>query len=232
VRLRAVTWNIHSCVGVDRAYDPERVAVSLEGLGADVVALQEVDWRTPRVRNLDQLDLLAERLGLAAAAGPCLTDHRGEYGNGLLTRHRIVAHRTTITEHPGAEPRGVLDAELDVDGAPLRVLVTHLGLSRLARRAQVTRLLELLDAPSPGGAPDPPTLLMGDLNEWLPLRLAARRLYPGAFPTGASARTFPARWPLLRLDRALVRPRPASMVARAPKVPGSDHLPLVVDLEF
>lgn len=232
MRLRAVTWNIHSCVGVDRAYDPDRVAASIEGLNADVVALQEVDWRTPRVRGLDQLDVLADRLGVTAVAGPCLRDHRGEYGNGLLTRHRVVAHRTTVMERRGAEPRGVLDAELDLDGAPLRVLATHLALSRMARRAQVTRLLEVLEAPSPGGAPDPPTLLMGDLNEWLPLRLAARRLTPGAFPSGASAPTFPARWPFLRLDRLLARPRPAALVARAPRVPGSDHLPLVVDLEF
>jgi endonuclease/exonuclease/phosphatase family metal-dependent hydrolase len=41
--MRVVTYNIHRCVGVDRKYDPARVAGVLKEIGADIIGLQEVD---------------------------------------------------------------------------------------------------------------------------------------------------------------------------------------------
>jgi endonuclease/exonuclease/phosphatase family metal-dependent hydrolase len=40
--LRIVTYNIHSCRGMDRRTKPERIARVLRDIGADIIALQEV----------------------------------------------------------------------------------------------------------------------------------------------------------------------------------------------
>jgi endonuclease/exonuclease/phosphatase family metal-dependent hydrolase len=41
--LKAVTYNIHRCVGIDRRHDPGRIAAVLREIGADIIGLQEVD---------------------------------------------------------------------------------------------------------------------------------------------------------------------------------------------
>ncbi|MES2712824.1 MAG: hypothetical protein V4653_14685, partial [Pseudomonadota bacterium] len=43
--LVVASYNIHRCIGVDRRFDPGRVAAVIEELGADIVALQEADRR-------------------------------------------------------------------------------------------------------------------------------------------------------------------------------------------
>ena len=40
--LRIATYNLHSCVGGDRRYDPERTLRVLEELNADILGLQEI----------------------------------------------------------------------------------------------------------------------------------------------------------------------------------------------
>ncbi|HKY67745.1 MAG TPA: endonuclease/exonuclease/phosphatase family protein, partial [Acidimicrobiales bacterium] len=58
------------------------------------------------------------------------------------------------------EPRGVVDAVVDVDGHTVRCAVTHLqNRSRSGRRAQAAHLVDLLTSRevSPGATPDPAT---------------------------------------------------------------------------
>ena len=57
--LIVATYNIHSCVGVDRRYAPDRVATVLRELGADIIGLQEIDARRRRSGELDQRGYLA-----------------------------------------------------------------------------------------------------------------------------------------------------------------------------
>ena len=42
VDLRIATYNVHRCIGLDRRTDPMRIARVIEGMNADVIALQEV----------------------------------------------------------------------------------------------------------------------------------------------------------------------------------------------
>ena len=98
MRLRAVSWNVHSWVGTDRREDPGRIAEVLARLQADVVGLQEVDWRTSRPDDRDPFELVARRVGMTAIPGPNLADHRGEYGNGLLTRLPVEAVDRFVTQ--------------------------------------------------------------------------------------------------------------------------------------
>lgn len=230
--LVVATYNIHTCVGVDRRYDPDRTAAVLRELGADIIGLQEVDARHRLSRHLNQWDYFAAATGLHAIAGPNVSDHRGRFGNALLTRFpvRLLQH---INLSVGSyEPRGAIDAEVLADGRKLRVVVTHLGLHASERRQQIARLLDAL-AQNPVEADA--MIIMGDLNEWRGRRggipALDRRLGRAPAP-----RTFPSWLPVLPLDRIYAGGGvnlTAMAVHRSPLARlASDHLPLCAAVDW
>ena len=87
--LTIASYNVHRCIGRDGRHDPGRVAKVIEELRADVVALQEVDFRYHIRRGVDQLRFLAEATGLRERLGP-----------GALRPARPVRQR------PADPPRG------------------------------------------------------------------------------------------------------------------------------
>ena len=222
------TYNVHRCIGVDRRHDPDRVAAVIRELDADVVGLQEVDAQPEREDGLDQVAYLANATGFVGIAGPTLRRHHGQFGNALLTRRPVLGVRMLDLSVLGREPRGAIDADLAVEGAACRVVVTHLGLSGRERRRQVATLLAALAAPAPSGT----TVVIGDLNEWLGVGRVLRRL-PVGF-TGRAAASFPSWFPVLSLDGVLVRPAAALTGLRAHRTQlarvASDHLPVLAEV--
>lgn len=219
--LTAVSYNIHSSVGLDGKCRPARIWAVIESLGGSIIGLQEVDARA-RAEHVDQFALFAERSEMRCVAGPSLVGHEGEYGNMLLTGWPIEQQR--LIELPSRlEPRGAICAVLRCGGHRLQVLNTHLGLSRSERRAQTAALL---DAAS---GHDGPTLFMGDFNVWHRRSRALQALGAPRDPQSAP-RTFPSRTPLLALDRVWARPAGLLRSVRAVRdettVIASDHLPL------
>ncbi len=198
--MRVATYNIHGCVGIDRQRKPDRVADVLVGLEADVIGLQEVEGRRSRSK-VDQAMHLADRLGLNLVEGPLLLEGKGGYGNALLTPHPVLAVERLSYRRPGSQTRGLIDARLDIPQiGQLRVIVTHLEVrDHRIRSTQLREIKHLIDDGPPG-----PTVLMGDLNEWWNRRLALRAL-DRSIQFLHSPATFPARLPLLRLDRIAVR---------------------------
>jgi len=224
--LVVCSWNVHECVGGDGRRDPPRVARVLDEISADVFALQEVHSDRHSGGDLDQAQFLAQSLRFGAVSGVTLERRGGEYGNLLLTRLPVLSVRRHDLSAPGREPRGALEVLLDAPGGRLRVAATHLGLRAGERSFQAGALLGRLGHPAPGET----TIVLGDWNEWLPWR-AALRLPRRRFGVSPAPRTFPARRPLLALDRMWVDPRArlASLSAHrsATAARASDHLPLV-----
>ena len=225
--VTVATYNIHGCVGLDGVRDPERVGRVLAELAADVVALQEVDSRGGRA---DPLAHLAGIAGHEAIVGPTLTDGTGHYGNVVLTRLPIERVERLDLSVDGREPRGAIVADLRLDdGRPLCVVATHLGLRHGERRRQIEALARRIDA----HAPDTPIVLLGDLNTWRPVRHALGPMHDRLVAVRPRP-SFPARRPILALDRVWVRPGHAIIESRvhrsATSAMASDHLPVVVRL--
>jgi len=214
--LRVASYNVHGCVGTDGRRDAARIAAVIEETGCDTVGLQESDH---------ELDLIAGKTGMEAVPGLTLLRHDGHYGNALLTRRKVLAVRRLAFTWSGREPRNALDVDLEVGGHTVRVIVTHLGLWPAERRHQVKELLKLLKHTPIHER----VVVLGDINEWLPLGRPLRWLN-GLFGHSIVERSFPSRWPLLALDRAWVRPRHSLLALKAHRSPlaivASDHLPV------
>jgi endonuclease/exonuclease/phosphatase family metal-dependent hydrolase len=233
-----MSWNVHGMRGRDGKSDPERVALVIEEARADVAGLQEVGALGGPGQLLDPAGTLARLTGLTQAYG--LTELRGgyPYGNCILSRFPIIATRSYDLSVPGREKRGCLRADLELGPFALHVFNCHLGLDRHERRRQAAQLLSadiLRDT-----ALAYPLVLVGDFNAWssrsaVP-RWIRRQLTDAAVVTRATRATFPALFPMLRLDRAYVDPAVRvlactvhdSQLARL----ASDHLPVVTEIEL
>src|SRR5690606_37716165 len=121
------TWNIHHSRGLDDRVDLDRIAAEIRAVGADIVALQEVDVGVARSGRLDLPAELARRLGMQAAFGKNIDHQGGDYGNAILSRFPI---RSSGNHHyemiRTGEQRGALVARLTTPCGPLVVVSTHI----------------------------------------------------------------------------------------------------------
>lgn len=220
----ALSYNIHECVGRDGRRDPTRIAQVIRDSGAQIVGLQEVYSDTSGAEELHQMNYLAGATSLHPVSGPAIERQNGHYGNVLLTNHRIVEVRKINLTYHDCEPRGAIDADLEIHGERVRVLVTHLGLRGSERRYQVGKILAAL-----AHRPNESVIVMSDFNEWMPAGRSLRWIHSHLGKT-ALIRTFPSAFPIFALDRIWVSPPQALIALACVKTPltrvASDHLPL------
>jgi len=223
--ITVATWNIHGGVGLDGRRMPARIADVLAQMDADVIALQE--FATPRDALDDFRTELESRLAMRACVGVTFRTQRREFGNAVLSRRPILDSRCIDLSFGMREPRNAIEMTIDVGGAQLRVIATHLGLAAAERRAQVARLADRLAETSV------PTILLGDFNEpkWHGTLAALAPHVEFVAPPA----TFPSWCPLFRLDRIFATPplRASLRVQRDRRSRiASDHLPLLADIDI
>ena len=240
---RIVTYNVHRCVGNDRRLDVGRIADVLASLEPDIVALQELDVRRARTGGIDQAHEIACRLNMVSHFHAALTVEEEQYGDAILTclPERLVQAGPLpgYNRIRALEPRGAIWVEVEVDGQPLQIINTHLGLVPREQQIQASWLAgkAWLQHPDCKG----PTILLGDFNatansvvyRTLTGRLkGARGLSPKRSPTA----TFPSPLPVLRIDHLFVSDGVRVLDVTAPFSPltraASDHLPLVMDFDL
>jgi endonuclease/exonuclease/phosphatase family metal-dependent hydrolase len=227
--IRVASYNMRKAIGTDRRRRPERTIEVLNELDADVVALQEADRRFGSKASAIPLALLAAHSDYK----PVEIDNRlgsiGWHGNALLVKKRIEVREHHLFRLPSLEPRGAVLAELRLDEALLRVVGMHLDLSGLWRRQQAQAILAHLHEREG----EPPTVLMGDLNEWS-TRGGCLREFGADHDFAPCGRSFHARRPIAALDRIMVS-RDLEIVASgvhrtACSRHASDHLPIWAEL--
>lgn len=225
--LRIATYNIHSCVGNDRKYDPDRVLRVLREIDADILALQEVGGYP--VEGGEQVAFFQDQLGMSAVTGLNLRRRRVQFGNALLARGQIRVIDQINLSVSRLEPRSAIDAMIDTGSGSLRVIATHLGLLARDRRRQIDLIAAVLQLRSL-----PLTVLLGDFNIFGRERRVLHRIgAPHPLPV---LRSFPSRRPLLSLDRLWAIPNERliqlSLHRTALSSVASDHLPLVGEVDL
>lgn len=239
--VRVATYNIHKGVqglGPVRRLEIHNLAHAVEQFDADIVCLQEVrshhrkfERYFTRWPELDQAGYLSPEGYEAVYRTNAVTRH-GEHGNALLSRWPVlgVGH-ADVSDHR-FEQRGLLHAQVLVDGTDVHVVVVHLGLIHASRERQVQRLGQFISREVPSSAP---LIVAGDFNDWSAQLIKPMAALDLRTFEGIRLPTYPARLPLLHLDRVFVRGlRPVS--AHVPHGAAwrrmSDHLPLIADLEL
>lgn len=220
--MRIVTFNIkHGLDGRGRV-DNGLLGRTCAAFGADVLALQEVDRRARRSGWADQVELVGRATGLSATFGEAA--RKGlfrRYGNALFGRGAITDTEVVPLPRPDwGEPRVVILATVQLDGASLSVAATHLSFRKKEGPTQLDIVLEIL------GRRPLPRVLLGDLN------LGPEKVEPATRAAGyelaVTPPTFPSERPRSRIDYVAVAGL-AVVAAEVPETEISDHRPVIAD---
>jgi len=235
MNFTVVTYNVHSCIGLDGQCAPERIAEVIAQCNADVVALQEIDVGRRRSGQVNQHAVIAELVQMKSSFYAALKYEDEEYGGALLSRLPFDLVKTGAL--PGGdklEPRGALWARIEVGEARVNVLTTHLGLRPLERRAQVLELLSdrWMAHPDFSG----PSLLCGDFNfaPISPLHRRIARNWPSVRQVVRRPFSYGTFMGILALDHIFVSRDLAVETVSVPRDKlaqvASDHRPLIARL--
>ncbi|GAA3449420.1 endonuclease/exonuclease/phosphatase family protein [Dactylosporangium matsuzakiense] len=244
----------------DGLVETGRIGAAMAALDADVLGLQEVDRAQPRSGHADLTRIAADALGAEHAMFvPAVVGTPGEafraatdadadgvdphYGVALISRYPVLEWR--ITRLPAAplrapilipgpermrmmllddEPRVLLAAVVATPIGRVTIATTHLSFVpgwNIRQLHLVRRALRTLPAPR---------ILLADLN--LPGGLP--RLFSG-WHRLAGVPTYPSPAPQIQFDHVLADRRgfdrlPRVVEVASPRMPFSDHRPLVVTL--
>ncbi|MBH5321531.1 endonuclease/exonuclease/phosphatase family protein [Aurantiacibacter sediminis] len=228
MQLTFASYNIHKGIGADGQRNPPRILDVIDELEADVVALQEVDIRFgDRQSVLDLGDI--EKRGWQVAAVPTKPNSMGWHGNALLVRRGIDILDIAAENLPQIEPRGAVRARLRLEQAELCVTAMHLDLSGLLRKRQFSHLCNA------SRAPGLPAVMMGDCNEWMK-PFGGDRGLAAHWEMVIPGKSFPARKPMLELDRVMHTPHwkcvNAAVHSSTAARQASDHLPIRAELSL
>lgn len=242
--MRVFTLNIHKGFSpLKRRFILPRLREAIRLTGADLVLLQETVGADdamaalhPSWPEVSQYEYLADELWPTFAYGQNSVTTSGHHGNAVLSSYPIRAWGNIDVSADGDEPRALLHCTIAMPTMDLHVICVHFGLKEAHRRMQLSALCQFVEQAIPAQAP---LIVAGDFNDWRGLahrilrkKVGLREVMVEHF--GQAARTFPARRPLLRLDRIYTRSVQLSVPADIPLAGWShlsDHLPLMAEIE-
>jgi endonuclease/exonuclease/phosphatase family metal-dependent hydrolase len=202
--VRILTFNILHGETLQGDFDLDLIANVIRQADPDLVALQEVDFRTLRARNMDLVGELGQRTGLIPLFGRAMFYDGGEYGEGILSRYSFLSTRNhALPAGEGKEPRAALEVQVLLPGKDTLIFVgTHLDHTRneADRLAQAARLKALF---TDG---DKPMILCGDLNarpESAPMKLLFSEWTES---DTEHSPTIPSNEPRAKIDYVLYKP--------------------------
>lgn len=140
--IKVVTYNIHRGINKSNKLDLDGVTEVIMGIGADIVALQEVERFSIRTGFKDQIGYIAEKLSMNYAYGKSINILNGQYGNAILTRYPIEEYEVKQLYSEG-ETRTLLRVALSINGSRIQVYNTHLGLNSSEREKQIREIIDI-----------------------------------------------------------------------------------------
>lgn len=208
-------------------------------MDTDILCLQEVQGENLKRKlqfntypDQSQHQWFGEYLALKNSYGANARYKHGHHGNAVLSKHKLDPKHNLNISVNRLEQRGVLHCQIQPDNCstPIVVLNAHLNLLHKDRIKQYDAIVEYVN-----DAIDchQPLILAGDFNDWRCLStrrlkcLGVTEVFEHLYHK--SPKTFPAKWPLLSLDRIYVknlRILDAVVHAGIPWSTLSDHLPI------
>jgi|GEM_PF-30178 len=242
--IRIMTYNVHSCIGMDGKISPERIARVIRRHEPDIVALQELDVGRKRTGEVDQPRLIAEKLEMMDYCfRPLVVVGEERYGNMTLSRYPMELIRAGrlpgIIKNPIVEPRGVIWAVINIAGTKINFFNTHLGFfpGEGIRQAKALLCSEWVAHPACQG----PVILCGDFNA-LPNSQVCRNIkgvlrdVQEELGNHRPKATWFSHHPIGRIDHVFIGPEIEVTYVEVSRTDldkiASDHLPLIVDIKL
>lgn len=226
MKIKVLTYNVHSCIDINKKRSLTRIGSLIKSASADIAGLNEVEKHSFRTCFVNQPKKIARLASMDYFFGPTMKlGPFGFFGNGILTSKKIC-NVQNFSLPGGREPRCCLKVQLDAPGGPVTVLVTHLGLAGGERLQQLAELVRIIES-HPG-----PLILMGDFNsnyeELGPLLNVVMDTNIKQQPEP----TFPSWGAAHRLDYILTTPHFRCIEHCVIASDASDHLPVAAGLEL
>ncbi len=160
--LRVLTFNILHGATTNGSFDLDKIASVIEATNPDLVAMQEVDFKTRRAKNYDLVTELGWRTKMAPLFGIAMPYDGGSYGEGILTKMPILKSENVALPHsPGNEPRAALSVLVQLkSGDTIRFIGTHLE----HQKASTDRIDQVKKINAVFADSSYPSILAGDLN--------------------------------------------------------------------
>lgn len=244
ISLKVLTANIHKGFSpFNRRFVLPQLRDALHDIAPDLVFLQEVVGNHTKhwacfsdYPSTSHYEYLADRMWPEHAYGRNAIYTEGHHGNAVLSKFSIVHAENHNISLGRLQKRGLLHCVLQLpDQRQAHVICVHLSLQESQRREQLQLLCRLIEREVPGTEP---LIVAGDFNDWrerahavLEREVGLHEVFVQAQLT--AAKTFPARWPFLQLDRIYVRNVASHHPLALPRNPWSrlsDHIPLTAQV--
>lgn len=204
VTINVLSFNILHGATTEGTFDLDYIARVIREAKPDLVALQEVDFKTGRARGLDLATELAQRTGMTSVFARAMDHDGGEYGEAILSRYSFESTRRIPLPHSGDnEPRIAIEATMKLpNGETIRFLGTHLDhASQADREAQAQALNDAVRESAI------PTVLAGDFNATPDSKtIAILEEFWTIAGADNPAPTFPSREPTIKIDYVMFAP--------------------------
>ncbi|HWK54407.1 MAG TPA: endonuclease/exonuclease/phosphatase family protein [Hyphomicrobiales bacterium] len=242
-----LTYNIHKGFNSgNRQFVLHRIREMLRELDVDVALLQEVQGEhqlhSQRIRHwpdTSQFEFLADQVWPHYAYGKNAIADGRHHGNAVLSKFPFQQWGNINLSPWRFASRSLLHGSVTLcNGIRLHLVCLHLGLLGVERRSQLRRLNQHLNQVM---NEHDAVIIGGDFNDWTGRQV--RRLLDPALQLQEAhrchnadfARTFPAQWPLLQVDRLYFRGLELVDCRSLDNLNWrglSDHLPLLARFEL
>lgn len=242
--IKILTFNIHKGFNWSNTkVTIQRLKKSLEIIHPDIVFLQEVVGENKKHETKfdnwisNQFEFLAKDLWSDFAYSNHATyDHR-HHGNVILSKFPITSSEVYDISLNKYEQRSILFSKISIEDKTVHAFCVHLNLLHRDRVQQYKKIREYINSKTDLNHP---ILLSGDFNDWNQKASSNLLTLEGLHDAhkakhGFYARTFPAIFPLMKLDRIYTR---GFQVHNAEVLAGidwktlSDHLPIYIEVDL
>lgn len=247
MRFRILSYNIHKGFSpTNTDFVLAEIRNSIREVKPELVFLQEVvglnkkhESQLENWPQQAQFEYLADQMWTHYAYGRNAVYDHGHHGNAILSLFPIIEWSNTDISTNRFEQRGFLYCRIKIPEIDqhINVFCLHLNLLERGRMKQIQKLRQFINEKV---NPHEPLIVAGDFNDWTGKISQTLEFDVGLVEAffeaqGDYAKTFPAFFPFLKLDRVFCR---NVKIAHAQCVSGghwsrlSDHAALIVDFEL
>ncbi|BDD07721.1 endonuclease [Fulvitalea axinellae] len=232
--VKVLSFNIFHGATTKGDFNLDVIAKVIKDAEPDLVALQEVDYRTNRAKKYDLAAELGMRTKLIPLFGKAMDFSGGEYGEGILSKYTFLRTRNVALPYtPGKEPRTALEVVTTIGSDTIAFIGTHLDHleDEKDRLAQARKINEIF------ASGKYPAILAGDLNA-IPGSATIKTLekvWTASYDKENIEYTCPSDNPTQKIDYVMYYPKNRWRVLKTKVIQNSvasDHCAYLVTLEL